>query len=72
MGYFFLFDGDGQATQLIKYEASLSPKIEDNNARALAATTQETIKILMIVRKRSFFLKERRSCLKSKKTQLNL
>ena len=36
MGYFFLFGGDGQATQLVKYESSLSPKIEGNNFKGFS------------------------------------
>jgi hypothetical protein len=31
MGYFFLFGGDGRATELINYEASLPPKTEGGN-----------------------------------------
>jgi hypothetical protein len=36
VGYFFLFGGDDQATQLIKYETSLPPKIEDNNVKGFS------------------------------------
>lgn len=36
VGYFFLFGGDGTATQLIKYESSLSPKIEGCNIRGFS------------------------------------
>jgi hypothetical protein len=31
MGYFFLFGGDGRATELINYETSLAPKTEGGN-----------------------------------------
>ncbi len=31
MGFFFLFGGDGKATELINYEASLAPKTEGGN-----------------------------------------
>jgi MEDS: MEthanogen/methylotroph, DcmR Sensory domain len=31
MGYFFLFGGDGRATELINYESSLPPKTEGGN-----------------------------------------
>lgn len=31
MGFFFLFGGDGRATELINYEASLAPKTEGGN-----------------------------------------
>ena len=33
MGYFFLFGGDGRATELINYEASLAPKTDGGNVR---------------------------------------
>ena len=33
MGSFFLFGGDGKATELINYEASLAPKTEGGNVR---------------------------------------
>jgi hypothetical protein len=36
MGYFFLFGGDGRATELINYEASLAPKTEGGNVRGLS------------------------------------
>lgn len=35
MGYFFLFGGDGFATQLIKYEAALPPKTEGGNIKGI-------------------------------------
>lgn len=31
MGFFFIFGGDGRATELINYEASLTPKTEGGN-----------------------------------------
>jgi hypothetical protein len=33
MGFFFLYDGDGTASELISYEASLVPKIDGGNVR---------------------------------------
>jgi hypothetical protein len=36
MGYFFLFGGDGRATELINYESSLPPKTEGGNVRGLS------------------------------------
>lgn len=36
MGYFFLFGGDGRATELINYEASLPPKTEGGNVKGLS------------------------------------
>jgi 6-phosphogluconate dehydrogenase (decarboxylating) len=36
MGYFFLFGGDGRATELINYEASLAPKTECGNVRGFS------------------------------------
>ena len=36
MGYFFLFGGDGRATELINYEASLPPKTEGDNVRGFS------------------------------------
>lgn len=35
MGYFFLFGGDGFATQLIKYEAALPPKTQGGNIKGI-------------------------------------
>jgi hypothetical protein len=36
MGFFFLFGGDGKATELIKYETSLAPKIQDSNVKGIS------------------------------------
>ena len=36
MGSFFLFVGDGKATELINYEASLAPKTEGGNVRCFS------------------------------------
>jgi DcmR-like sensory protein len=36
MGFFFLFGGDGRATELINYEASLAPKTEGGNVIGLS------------------------------------
>jgi hypothetical protein len=36
MGFFFLFGGDGKATELINYEASLAPKTEGSNIRGFS------------------------------------
>ncbi len=36
MGYFFLYGGDGRATELINYEASLPPKTDDGNVRGFS------------------------------------
>jgi hypothetical protein len=36
MGFFFLFGGDGRATELINYEASLAPKTEGGNVRGFS------------------------------------
>jgi hypothetical protein len=36
MGYFFLFGGDGRATELINYEASLPPKTKGGNVRGFS------------------------------------
>jgi hypothetical protein len=36
MGFFFLFGGDGKATELINYEASLEPKTEGGNVRGFS------------------------------------
>jgi hypothetical protein len=36
MGFFFLFGGDGRATELINYEASLPPKTEGGNVRGFS------------------------------------
>jgi len=33
MGFFFMFGGDGRATELINYEASLAPKTEGGNVK---------------------------------------
>jgi hypothetical protein len=57
MGFFFMFGGDGRATELINYEASLAPKTEGYNVKGLAAITEETLALLKITRKKSFFKK---------------
>ena len=36
MGYFFMFGGDGRATELINYEASLAPKTDGGNVRGFS------------------------------------
>jgi hypothetical protein len=36
MGFFFLFGGDGRATELINYEASLAPRTEGGNAKGFS------------------------------------
>jgi hypothetical protein len=36
MGFFFLYGGDGKATQLINYEASLAPKTDGGNVRGFS------------------------------------
>lgn len=36
MGFFFLFGGDGKATELINYESSLVPKTEGGNIKGLS------------------------------------
>ncbi len=33
MGFFFLYDGDGAASELLSYEASLPSKIDGGNVR---------------------------------------
>ena len=55
MGFFFLYDGDdGDASELISYETSLPSKTDGGNVRGFRLPiTQETIRIWIIVRKRS-------------------
>lgn len=36
MGFFFLYGGDGKATELINYEASLAPKTDGGNVRGIS------------------------------------
>jgi hypothetical protein len=36
MGFFFLYGGDGKATELINYEASLDPKTDGGNVRGFS------------------------------------
>jgi hypothetical protein len=36
MGFFFMFGGDGRATELINYEASLAPKTEGYNVKGFS------------------------------------
>ena len=36
MGFFFLFGGDGRATELVNYEASLAPKTEGGNVKGFS------------------------------------
>jgi len=64
MGSFFLYGGDGTASELISYEASLVPKTDGGNVRGLTAITQETMRIWLIARKRSFLIRVRKSHLK--------
>jgi hypothetical protein len=47
MGFFFLFGGDGRATELINYEASLPPKTEGGNVKGFSCyhgTNYNTLK----------------------------
>ena len=37
MGFFFLFGGDGRATELINYEASLAPTTEGGNVKGFSS-----------------------------------
>jgi hypothetical protein len=57
MGFFFLYDGDGDASEKISYEASLPSKIECGNVRGFSCYHARDYKNLMIVRKRSFLLR---------------
>ncbi len=36
MGSFFLFGGDSKAAELIRYETSLAPKIQNGNVRGFS------------------------------------
>lgn len=36
MGFFFLFGGDGRATELINYETSLAPKTDGGNFKGFS------------------------------------
>ena len=36
MGFFFMIGGDGRATELINYEASLAPKTDGGNVRGFS------------------------------------
>ncbi len=36
MGFFFLYDGDGDASELISYETSLPPKTDGGNVRGFS------------------------------------
>jgi hypothetical protein len=47
MGFFFLFGGDGRATELINYEASLPPETEGGNVKGFSCyhgTNYNTLK----------------------------
>ena len=46
MGFFFLFGGDGRATELINYEALLAPKREGGNVKGFSCYNRRTIIIL--------------------------
>jgi hypothetical protein len=63
LGYFFLFGGDGRATELINYEAYLPTKTEGGNVIGFSCYHRETIILLKTVREKSL-LKKRKSCLK--------
>jgi hypothetical protein len=67
MGYFFLSGGDGFATQLIKYEATLHQKQKVAISKVLIAIILETMRLLLRVREKSLLLKDRKRCSKSKK-----
>ena len=66
MGFFFIFGGDGRATELINYEASLAPKTEGGNVIGFSCYHGGTIILLKMTRRKSL-LKKVRKCLKSQK-----
>ena len=57
MGFFLMFGGDGRATELINYEASLAPKTDGGNVRGFNCYILQTIILLKITRKKSLFKK---------------
>jgi hypothetical protein len=68
MGFFFLFGGDGRATELINYEAPLAPKTEGGIVKGFSCYHGGNYELLKKTRKRSL-LKKGKSCLKLKKAQ---
>ena len=72
MGFFFLYNGVDDTSELISYETSLPSKTDGGNVRGFSPITQETINILRRVRKRSFMLRARKSHLKLQKVLLML
>jgi hypothetical protein len=46
MGFFFLYGGDGEASELISYEASLPPKTDGGNVRGFSCYHERNYKTL--------------------------
>jgi hypothetical protein len=65
-GFFFLYDGDGDASEKISYVISLPSKIEGGNVRGFSCYNARDYKNLDD-RKRSFLLRARKSHLKLQK-----
>jgi hypothetical protein len=70
MGFFFLYDGHSEASELINYEASLAPKTDGGNVRGFSCYHLGDYKNLNDSRKRSFKVMVRRSYLKLQKVLL--
>jgi hypothetical protein len=59
MGFFFLFGGDGRATELINYETSLAPKTDGGNVRGFSCYHGGNYELLKKTRKRSLLKREK-------------
>lgn len=61
MGFFFLFGGDGRATELINYEASLPPKTEGGNVKGFSCYHVTNYNTLKYSQKKELALKGKRA-----------
>ena len=68
MGFFFLFGGDGRATELINYEASLAPTTEGGNVKGFSCYHGGNYNTLKDDQKKE--LAHRKRCLKLQKALL--
>ena len=64
MGFFFLYDGDGEASELISYETSLPSKTDGGNVRGFSRYHTRDYENLNSSQKKEFLLRVRKSHLK--------
>jgi hypothetical protein len=68
MGFFFLFGGDGAATELIKYEASLPPKTEGGNVKGFSCYHAGNYNTLKDSQKKELVQREKKKLLEITET----